>query len=158
MKIKEDGFLYKTAFGLDERPPKEKVSICILFWKFVFMFIVGWPLHILLSWPLALLAGKHPVSYGRGCDNNPKINYIAFERWPAIGKFKFYPIYFLLASGLFSAFYFYLKISLITMGIIVAILLLIIGKVLYDETETGEMIAEYLKATKEKICPFVFIE
>lgn len=158
MKINKEGFVFKTAFGLDERPPKGKVSICVLFWKFVSMLFIGWPLHIVLSWPLGLLVGRHPVSYGHGFENKPKINYAAFERWPAIGKFKIYPIYFLLASGVFAAFYFYLKISLIVVGIIAAIILIIIGKVLYDETETGEMIAEYLKARKEKICPFVFIE
>lgn len=157
MKIKKEGFVYKTAYGLDERPPKEKVSICILFWKFVFMFFLGWPFHFLLVWPLGLLVGRHPVSYNYGFSNG-EVKWAVFERWPAIGKFKIYPLYLLLTSLIFAAFYFYLKISLIVIGIIVAIILIFVGKALYDCTETGEMIGEYFKAIKEKICPFVLIE
>jgi len=43
VKIKRSGFVYRCAYGLmdkDARP--STVNLCPLFWKFVFMFLLGW--------------------------------------------------------------------------------------------------------------------
>ena len=172
IKIKKDSFLYEVAYGLFTHPP-QYTNICRFCFRFVWMFLINWPIVIIfvsilfavlftIGFPFASRPG-----IGRGEINT---DYFPYKKWPEIKGHRIFPIYFLLLFALYyfrSAFsgpwellvgFFTLMITnigLSSIGTSLGIVLLIYGFKLLSRTEAYQLTQDYLKAKKQGICPMV---
>src|SRR3989338_6816569 len=132
MKIRSDGLVRRVAYPsfMNFRGwIPGKVSLCILFRRFIFMLFIVWPV-VLFVLAIVYLSGilfaKHPSSSVYG----PV--FISYKKWPTIKGFRVFPILFL---------YYALE-----------------NKLLSSDNEAVKLIREYVVAVKNKVCPMVEIK
>ncbi|HEX8974569.1 MAG TPA: hypothetical protein VF817_03730 [Patescibacteria group bacterium] len=185
MKIKKEGFVYKVAYGLSGGCPR-KTNLCKLFWRFLLMFFIGWPIvgiaycaiHFIfyiffpaIGYTLGFwIAHRPPVFKG----DYKGDSLIPYDKWPTIKGWRVYPIY-----GVAVAFILFnpkdtMMVGRSTIvgiakhtvfsgffwswvaGVAVFVILLCMTKAV-KKSETYKMFVEFAKAKKQKICPTVEI-
>ena len=190
MKIKENGLIFKVAYGFREKTPQHKVSLCKLFWDFILGLIV-WPLAIVCM-IIATLAG---LLFARKVSETQGI-YEPFEKWPRIGKFRIWPIWLLPTVGvaflieyslpgvtliqtpfiMFAGLFALAELTIIALLVLAAAWFVIEGILVIikrawgiflreslwmvskeDIKESKTLFKKWMKAKKEKICPFIEI-
>lgn len=174
MEIKKSGFVYQVAYGLtDEHELPYEVSLCRLFWKFMGMFFVGWPIIgiiVGISFVVGFFFARRAAFFA----GDPKSYLtIPYKVWPrtASGK-RIWPIWFVLGGGalwLLSATtksvastvsavktLFILKI-IGTVAVVLIIVWLAVGffHSFFFQSEAWQLAKAYCKAKKEKVCPII---
>ncbi|OGY64559.1 MAG: hypothetical protein A3I89_02565 [Candidatus Harrisonbacteria bacterium RIFCSPLOWO2_02_FULL_41_11] len=162
MKIRSDGLVRRVAYPsfMNFRGwIPGKVSLCILFRRFIFMLFIVWPV-VLFVLAIVYLSGilfaKHPSSSVYG----PV--FISYKKWPTIKGFRVLPIYFfLLYLSFFTKLGRYAFLGFTFLALCLAILFLyyaLENKLLSSDNEAVKLIREYVVAVKNKVCPMVEIK
>ncbi len=170
MEVGKKSFLYKTAYGFNYYEPTAK-SLCVFFWKFVFMFFLGWPLIT------ALRAILFVVGFFFGC--RPRFSNIdelynnvaeRYDKWPHIKGFRILPIYLVIALGIIILYVFSGPFRGFIVGTIIGVVLSVVIIGVFSrknssffvkeikklkENSAVRLCIEYVKAKKQKVCPII---
>ncbi|OGY63857.1 MAG: hypothetical protein A3I24_00200 [Candidatus Harrisonbacteria bacterium RIFCSPLOWO2_02_FULL_41_13b] len=173
MEIRRDSFLYRVAYFYKnkESPQPIVTNLCLFFWRFILAFPVALVVFsaiyvvVTLLYVVAFLFGRYLE------DGGGEIIFCSYRKWPKIGDYRILPIgvlsVLLAGFGIFwlvtAIINFYREIGnfllsnfvLLSAGIIVFLALAIWGIVKLKQTELGKMIAVYLVAKKQKVCPII---
>jgi hypothetical protein len=96
-------------------------------------------------------------------DTNGMVKYQGLKLGSSYNAFQLYPWHIILATlvvGAHAAIYHFegghpLLVEGEILGIILFLLALVVGSVVYSESDTGRLISQYLAAKKQKVCPVV---
>lgn len=168
MQLNKNGFVYKVAYGmLTEISRPDRVNICGIFWRFIIMFFIGWPVNFLMfaavwAW-IFIWSFLFKAAY---VDLKGEDTYalIYFKKWPKIRGHRIAPIWILLAAAvivyfekLFSLWSLVITSSITHWILGIALLLVFIIYILLGvrKTETAQIFKAYLQAKKDKLCPVI---
>lgn len=177
-RINRNGFLFRYAywFKAKKRRP-ETVSLCRLFWRLVFITLLGMPLWWLVWAPFGLAVGfpfAHRPRFleSDGCTDSrndfpsaePWDALVPYRHWLRIKGSRILPLPLLLGS--FAVWRLGTHTNElkwaggIVLGLIMAaILLIVIFSLLPEvtnralETESGRLAKDWVKAKKQRVCP-----
>jgi hypothetical protein len=110
MKIEKSGFVYKVAYGLrDENSDiPESISLCKLFWRFLGMLLLAWPIVLTLRLIVTVAAhvffcvigfiffAHRPTITMLNSDKGIKTITTEIEHWPEIMGRRISPIWAIL--------------------------------------------------------------
>lgn len=183
MEIKKGSFVYKVAYGNTKKYKiPNQTNLCRLFWRFIGMFFVVWPILGLLYGILVTVlsvAGflvAHRLTLFKG-DSHTDNLFIPIKHWPQMREHRVYPIVVLLIAGVAKSLIFWYQaigyaswvaliavakffvsnIVLSIIGSIIAVMLAIFLVHSFLKTETGRLFKSYVAAKKQKVCPLINI-
>ncbi len=156
VQIDKKGFVFKVAYGLNCYSPDSK-SLCLLFWKFVFMVFLGWPAFILyvIVAALFLFLFAHRLGFFKGEHFDESYR---FKNWPEIHGHRIWPVIFVLpVLAYYFPNYVFAPVAIAAfVGFAVSISLgVLFGWFFSVNNEVGTLFVSYIKAKKEKVCPIV---
>ncbi len=169
MEISKNSWMYKVAYGLNEtRKQPDTGNLCRFFWKFMLMLFIVWPLVIIavglftgITYLIGFFFAARPRIF-KGDPSNPDAPMRFYQNWPRVKGFRVLPIYFVLLGSLtFVPWGKLLKLlQLISWGklsivliVCAAVVLIIGGAATFLESETCQLLNNYLAAKKAKVCP-----
>lgn len=167
MTISRKGFVYRVAYPRwwsNHQP--ETISLCKLFWRFLMILFVAFPIMVVVNVFMAVMmffiAYRVPNFFTEYSD----FTHRAYRNWPTIRGHRVWPISLvpvgLLIWGILKdpADMEFLGIVIVGIAAIVAVACGIIfffmeGIPAIRKSEMGQLVREYFKAKKQKICPLI---
>lgn len=173
-ELKRKSWVFKIAYGLSsEGRIPDQVSRCLLFWRTVFMLLVGWPATMFATFVLMLVLfacgffwGYRPAVFKSDKRSEPLI---PIEHWPTIGGRRIWPIWIILAAlAIFQLpplIGLAIDLLLWHIGLFGMCTVVVLGLVAifffgrwFSTTEVYCLFKDHLRDIKEKHCPIIPIE
>lgn len=178
-KIRDDSFIFKTAYWFYETKPMGNINFCKLCRDFVLGLLLGGIVWFILflcylfGFIIGFFTARRPAIFKTQEDLNSSNFLIFYNHWPKIGGKRVYPIVII---GLAALVYFHsyiirffvwfatVIVKLITshagvlfFASVTVLMFLVFCFRKFKKSETYGILREYVKAKKSKICPEIEI-
>lgn len=170
MEIKKGGFVCQLAYLFRENKEiPSQVNGCQLFTRFIFFGVFA--IFLLCVGAILFVIGLPFAARPSLCDDdNTTAVWVHYQSWPRINGHRIYPLWPILTLwmlsnlsatqavmiGVLHATIFSTTFWLI-IGSFVALIVVVMIRIAIKESETVDLVREFIKAKKQKVCPIVKI-
>lgn len=175
-ELKRKSWVFKIAYGVYRNIPT-RVGRCALFWRFVFMLLIGLPITLVVFTILISVFSVVGFFYGYRpsllkSDGKKSDPLVPIRHWPTVGGHRVWPICIVLigvilffipqltkwAFLIFQWTFQYIGLLGMFMGGVSILVLIYYFLCRFKTTDMWMLFQDYLSDRKKKLCPMIPIE